>query len=97
MRDVRLLQHGLPVLLVVGMRLGCLNHALLSARAIANDGAHLAGWIASLVDPGMERVEDNLRMRGARLPAACWGVLPHVVEADPARMATYLRVPMLAN
>ena len=86
----------MPVLLVVGMRLGCLNHALLSARAIASDGAHLAGWIASHVDPGMERVEDNLRMLRERLPAPCWGVLPHVTEADPARMATYLRIPMLA-
>ncbi len=87
----------MPVLLVVGMRLGCLNHALLSARAIANDGAHLAGWIASKVDPGMERVEDNLRMLRERLPAPCWGVLPHVTDPDPALMATHLRIPMLAE
>lgn len=87
----------IPVLLVVGMRLGCLNHALLSARAIAADGVHLAGWIASHVDPGMERVEDNLRMLGERLPAPCWGVLPHRNEPDPAQMATHLRIPMLAD
>jgi dethiobiotin synthetase len=85
----------MPVLLVVGMRLGCLNHALLSARAITADGAHLAGWIASHVDPGMERVEDNLRMLRERLPARCWGVLPHVVDPDPASMATRLRIPLL--
>ncbi|MGV8922405.1 MAG: dethiobiotin synthase [Thermomonas sp.] len=87
----------IPVLLVVGMRLGCLNHALLSARAITHDGAHLAGWIASHVDPGMERVEDNLRMLRERLPAPCWGVLPHGTDPDPALMATYLRIPMLAE
>ncbi len=87
----------MPVLLVVGMRLGCLSHALLSARAIANDGAHLAGWIASHVDPGMERVEDNLRMLRERLPAPCWGVLPHIADPDPARLATHLRIPMLAG
>ena len=87
----------MPVLLVVGMRLGCLNHALLSARAIANDSAHLAGWIASHVDPGMERVEDNLQMLRERLPAPCWGVLPHVKDPDPALMATYLRIPILAE
>ena len=87
----------MPVLLVVGMRLGCLNHALLSARAIAADGAHLAGWIASQVDPDMERIEDNLRMLRERLPAPCWGVFPHLAEPDPAQMAMRLRVPMLAE
>ena len=92
---VRALQ--LPVVLVVGLRLGCLNHALLSARAIAADGAHLAGWIASHVDPAMERVDDNLAMLRARMPAPCWGVLPHVPDADPAAMPRHLRIPMLAQ
>ena len=92
---VRALQ--LPVLLVVGLRLGGLNHALLSARAIAADGLHLAGWIASHVDPAMERVDDNLAMLRARMPAPCWGVLPHVPDADPAAMPRHLRIPMLAQ
>ncbi len=87
----------LPVLLVVGLRLGCLNHALLSARAIAADGAHLAGWIASHVDPAMARVDDNIAMLRARMPAPCWGVLPHVPDADPAAMPRHLRIPMLAQ
>jgi dethiobiotin synthetase len=87
----------MPVLLVVGMRLGCLNHALLSARAITADGAHLAGWIASHVDPAMARVEDNLAMLRERLPAPCWGVLPHALDPDPARMAACLRIPMLID
>ena len=87
----------LPVVLVVGLRLGCLNHALLSARAIAADGVHLAGWIASHVDPAMERVDDNLAMLRARMPAPCWGVLPHVPDADPAAMPRHLRIPMLAQ
>ena len=92
---VRALQ--LPVLLVVGLRLGCLNHALLSARAIAADGLHLAGWIASHVDPAMERVDDNIAMLRARMPAPCWGVLPHAPDADPRAMAGHLRIPMLAE
>src|SRR3546814_5858595 len=49
----------LPVVLVVGMRLGCLNHSRLSARAIEDDGARLAGWIASEVDPDMARRDQN--------------------------------------
>jgi dethiobiotin synthetase len=86
-----------PVVLVVGLRLGCLNHALLSARAIAADGAHLAGWIASHVDPEMERVEDNIQMLRERLPAPCWGVLPHAQHPDPEQLAARLRIPMLAE
>ena len=87
----------MPVLLVVGMRLGCLNHALLSARAIAADGAHLAGWIASHVDPDMQRVDDNLQMLRERLPAPCWGVLPHAIDPDPAVFASHLRLPILTE
>ncbi|MFS8137293.1 MAG: dethiobiotin synthase [Thermomonas sp.] len=87
----------LPVVLVVGLRLGCLNHALLSARAVAAEGMELAGWIASHVDPAMERVDDNLQMLRERLPASCWGVLPHALEPDPASMASHLRIPMLVE
>lgn len=83
----------LPVMLVVGLRLGCLNHALLSARAILADGTSLAGWIASHVDPAMARVEDNLAMLRERLPAPCWGVLPHAEHPDAAQMASRLRLP----
>jgi hypothetical protein len=92
---VRMLR--LPVVLVVGLRLGCLNHALLSARAIAQDGLHLAGWIASHVDPAMEQVEDNLAMLRERMPASCWGVLPHAAHPDPVRLASLLRIPVLAE
>ncbi len=83
----------MPVVLVVGLWLGCLSHALLSARAILSDGMTLMGWIGSHVDPSMERVQDNLVMLQERLPAPCWGVLPHVPDADPSAMASQLRVP----
>ena len=85
---------SLPVVLVVGLRLGCLSHALLSARAIAADGCALAGWIGSHVDPDMARVEDNLAMLRQRLPAPCWGVLPHAPGVDPAALARHLRPPV---
>ncbi|MFN3704220.1 dethiobiotin synthase [Thermomonas sp.] len=88
---VRALQ--LPVVLVVGLRLGCINHALLSARAIAADGLTLAGWIGSHIDPVMARVEDNIAMLRERLVAPCWGVLPHVPGGDPAALAAHLQVP----
>lgn len=60
---------SLPVLLVVAVRLGCLNQALLSAHAIASRGLDFAGWVANLVDPQMARIEANVRTLEARLPA----------------------------
>ena len=83
----------LPVVLVVGLRLGCLNHALLSARAIAADGCRLAGWIANAIDPAMDAVEDNIAMLAARLPAPCWGRLPYAPAADPAAFSRLLEIP----
>jgi dethiobiotin synthetase len=83
----------LPVLLVVGLRLGCLNHAILSARAIAADGLALAGWIASDIDPGMARADDNMALLAARLPSPCWGRLPHSPQPDAASLAAGLRLP----
>ncbi|HSR66087.1 MAG TPA: dethiobiotin synthase, partial [Xanthomonadaceae bacterium] len=71
-----------PVVLVVGLRLGCLNHAFLSARAIAADGCRLAGWIGNAIDPDMARAGDNLRLLAGGLPAPCWGVLPHAPAAE---------------
>lgn len=58
----------LPVLLVVGVRLGCLNHALLSARAIAARGVPLAGWVANRIDPAMARADENVADLASRLP-----------------------------
>jgi dethiobiotin synthetase len=60
---------GLPVVLVVGMRLGCLNHALLTADAISAAGLPLAGWIANHVDPDMTRADENLQTLRTRLHA----------------------------
>ena len=82
----------LPVLLVVGMRLGCLNHAYLTARAIAADGGRLVGWIATGIDPGMARRDDNLVLLSERLPAPCWGHLPHRTLPDPRELARYIQV-----
>jgi dethiobiotin synthetase len=81
----------LPVILVVGLRLGCLNHAQLSARAIVGDGCHLAGWIANRVDPQMDCVEENLATLRTRLPVRCLGVLPHASTPDPSALAVHLR------
>lgn len=74
----------LPVVLVVGLRLGCINHALLSARAIAADRCVLAGWIANRIDPDMTRADENLDTLRARIEAPLLGVLAHATEIGNA-------------
>ena len=68
----------LDVILVVGLRLGCLNHALLTAEAIAARGLKLAGWVANTIEPDMPHQQDNLRMLEQQLPAPLLGVLPRM-------------------
>lgn len=81
---------GLPVVLVVGMRLGCLNHALLTAEAIERRGLTLAGWIANRIDPDMAVFDENLAALENRLPAPCLGVLPWQESPEPERAARTL-------
>jgi dethiobiotin synthetase len=83
----------LPVVLVVGLRLGCLNHAYLSARAILADGCELVGWIGTGIDPAMARIDENRALLSARLPAPCLGWLPWQAVPDPAALACRLRLP----
>jgi dethiobiotin synthetase len=67
----------LPLVLVVGLRLGCLNHALLTAEAIAARGLRLAGWVANRIDPQMAAADDNIATLARRLPASLWADVPH--------------------
>ena len=87
-------QWQLPVILVVGLRLGCLNHALLTARAIEADGCHLLGWIGNGVDPAMDAQEENLATLRELLAAPCLGVLPHGMA--PAEAASRLAAAVTA-
>ena len=74
---------GLPVLLVVGVRLGCINHALLSALAIQARGLRLAGWVANRIDPGMAEAEASVEALDRRLPAPRWADLRWRTGGDP--------------
>ncbi len=68
---------GLPVILVVGLRLGALNHAMLSARAIMEDGCRLLGWVGNRIDPDMALPEENIATLHTLLPVPCLGVVEH--------------------
>lgn len=87
---------GLPVIMVVGMRLGCINHALLTAEAIARDGLHLAGWVANSTGPlegagtEMPYLAENIAAIGGYLRAPCLGEVPYLAQPVPATVANYL-------
>ena len=81
---------ALPVILVVGMRLGCINHALLTARAIRACGLPLAGWIANPVDPEMSRADASLRAIAERVSAPLLACAPFMRPPDAAVLARQL-------
>lgn len=81
----------LPVILVVGMKLGCLNHARLTERAILAEGFAVAGWIGNAVEPGMEFAAEYQDLLRAGLRSPCLGWLPHAPGASPARLSACLQ------
>lgn len=84
---------GLPVILVVGIRLGCINHALLTAEAIQADGLTLAGWIANQLHPQTERSMAVLHSLETRLKAPCLGQVPWLDVASAAQVAAHVQLP----
>jgi len=84
---------GLPIVLVVGMCLGCLNHALLTAEAIRARGLVLAGWIANRVDPDFLCPDENLDYLRTHLGAPLWADLPFSATPDPRADADRFTLP----
>ena len=80
----------LPVILVVGMKLGCINHALLTAESIRQSGAVLAGWVANHIDPEMGAQAGNLRTLVDHLGAPCLGEVPYLNHPMPEQIGRYL-------
>ena len=88
---------GLPAVLVVGLRLGCINHSLLTAESISARGVVLGGWVGSLVEPDMGAPGENLQTLRESLPAPCLGILPWHPGATPEAMAVHLDVTALLD
>ncbi|WP_081960878.1 dethiobiotin synthase [Nitrincola sp. A-D6] len=87
----------LPVILVVGMKLGCLNHALLTLEAIARDGMQLAGWVACQTDAEMLCLNENIATLQQRIRAPLLGVIPWLEQPDPAIASNYLDLTRLLS
>lgn len=85
------------VILVVGMRLGCINHALLTAEAIRRDGLELAGWVANQPGERMVCHDENLDTLRRLLPAPLLGEVPHLQPFDPAEAGKYLSLQALVG
>jgi dethiobiotin synthetase len=87
---------GLPVILVVGLRLGCINHALLSAEAIAADGIELCGWVANQIDPCYENFEASISTLKHQLTAPLLGHVPYLTSLTAQNIASYIDIPIHA-
>jgi dethiobiotin synthetase len=85
----------MDVVLVVGMRLGCLNHALLTAEAIERRGLRLCGWVANAIDPAVLRLAENISSLENRISAPCLGIFPFEPQAAPGTLAQALAIDAL--
>jgi dethiobiotin synthetase len=83
-------QFNLPVILVVGMRLGCISHALLTAEAVIARGLVLAGWVANEIDPEMRFVDENIEALAQRIPAPMLGRVPRLLHPTAAAAAEFI-------
>lgn len=86
---------GLPVILVVGMRLGCLNHALLTVRAINDCGLECAGWVANVIDADMAALDENIQALQQRIKAPLLAVVPHQTQPDARAIAAQFELDLL--
>jgi len=86
-------QLDIPVILVVGLRLGCLNHALLTAAAIKQEGLNFAGWIGNQIDPAFQAMAENIETLRHRLNVPCLGILPYDRVASASTLASHLTLP----
>ena len=83
-------QLNLPVILVVGLRLGCINHALLTIEAIVRRDLVLAGWVVNEIDPDMQYADENIAALAARIPAPLLGRVPYLEQATAEEAAKFI-------
>lgn len=87
----------LPVILVVGLRLGCINHALLTQAAMQQSGVQVLGWVGNQVESGMDSLEGNLATLRERLAGPCLGVVPWLEHPSPEVISRHLDITSLLH
>ncbi|OKP03305.1 dethiobiotin synthase [Xenorhabdus eapokensis] len=85
-------QEKLPVILVVGIQRGCVNHAILTAQSIMNDGVPLIGWIANRINPGLAHYAKVLERLRCHIPAPQLGEIPYLLRPEERDLSCYLDV-----
>ena len=88
---------NLPVILVVGIKLGCINHALLTVEAIARDGLTLVGWVANPMEEDMDCYEENLASLASLIRAPCLGTVPRLASPEAADISAYLDLDLVIS
>lgn len=88
-------QEKLPVVLVVGIKLGCLSHAMLTAEAIQHDGLEIIGWVANRVNPGTENYAEIIAMLEDKMPAPKLGEIPYMPSVKRKNMGKYINLDVL--
>ena len=81
------------VVIVVGLRLGCLNHALLTAEAVRRDGMPIAGWVGNIIDPQMPRLDENIATLKRLFNEPCLGIVPRLADPSPQQVGDYVSLP----
>ncbi|GGI84452.1 ATP-dependent dethiobiotin synthetase BioD [Shewanella gelidii] len=87
----------LPVILVVGVKLGCLNHAVLTQEAILADGLKIAGWVANQVDSNMSCYQENIESLNELMQGPCLGEIPYLASATAEVAANYLSLSFMKS
>ena len=86
---------NIPVILVVGMKLGCINHALLTVESILNKKQKLSGWIANQIDEHMQAYEENVSFLKEKIKAPCLGAVPYFRDFDPYKASKFIDIDKL--
>ena len=99
MNDLRplsewVVQEQMAVVMVVGIQEGCINHALLTAQAIASDGLPLIGWVANRINPGLAHYAEIINVLSRKLPAPLVGELPYLPRAEQRELSQYINLTM---
>lgn len=88
-------KYGYPIILVVGIRLGCINHALLTYECARNFGVKIAGWIATVVDSKMICLNENIESIKSRIVEPLLGGIPYIDQITPRKAARFLRLELV--
>jgi dethiobiotin synthetase len=88
-------QEKLPVVLVVGVKLGCLSHALLTAESIEADGLTIVGWVANRINPGTEHYAEIIEVLESRIRAPKLGEIPYIPSAKRTELGKYINLEPL--